>query len=73
MVTLTSSSVHQGIIIENIKIEIKPLVSEQLEIRFNAVSESAQLLVLPCSQEKRIQEKQQDCLEVQESLIIFIC
>jgi hypothetical protein len=46
------------------KTEIKPLVSEKVKKRFNGISESAQLLIFPCSQEKLIQEKQQECLEV---------
>ena len=69
---LTSPFVQQGIIIEVIKTEIIPLVSEQLELRFNGISESAQLLIFPCSQEKLIQEKQQECLDVKESVVIFI-
>ena len=70
---LESSSVHEGIIFEDIKPEIKPLVSEQLEIRFNCISESVHLQIIPWSQEKLIQEKQQECFEVQESVLIFIC
>ena len=46
---LDCSGVNQGIIIEDIKTEIKPLVSEQLELRFNGISESAQLLIFHCS------------------------
>jgi hypothetical protein len=69
---LQSSSMQQGTIIENIKTKIKPLVSEQLEIRFNGTCESTQLLIFPCSQEKLIQEKQQECLEVQENVSNFI-
>ena len=70
---LQSSSMQQGILTEAIKTEIITLVFEQLEIWFNGISESAQLLIFPCSQEKLIQEKQQECLEVQESVLIFIC
>jgi hypothetical protein len=69
---LQSSSVQEGTIIEDTKTEIKPLVSEQLEIRFNGTSESIQLLIFPCSQEKLIQEKQQECFEVQENVSNFI-
>jgi hypothetical protein len=47
---LQSSSVQQGTVIEDIKTEIKLLFCEQLEIRFNGISEFAQLLICPCSQ-----------------------
>jgi hypothetical protein len=40
---LQDTTVHQGIIIKDIKQKLKLLVSEQLEIRFNGVSESSQL------------------------------
>jgi hypothetical protein len=69
---LQNSSVQQGTVIVDIKIENKPLVSEQLEIRFNGTSESIQLLIFPYSQEKLFKEKQQECLEEQESVLIFI-
>ena len=55
------------------KTEIKPLVSEKLEKWFNGINESAQLLIFPRSQEKLIQEKQQECLEVQQNVLIFSC
>ena len=70
---LESSSVQQGINIEDIKTEIKPLVSEQLYIRINGISESPKLLIFPCSQEKLIQKKHLECLKVKESVLIFIC
>ena len=41
-------------------------------MRFTGNSESIQLQIIPCSQGKLIQEKEQECLEVQESLLIFI-
>ena len=70
---LQRTSVQKGINFEDIKTEMKALVSEQLQIRFNGISESPQLLIFPCSQEKLIQEKQQEFLEIEETVLIFIC
>jgi hypothetical protein len=61
---IQNSSVNQGIFIEVKKTEIKTLVSGKLKKRLNGISESAQLLIFPCTQEKLIQGKQQECLEV---------
>jgi hypothetical protein len=44
---LQNSTVDQGIIIEDIKKEIKPLVSEKLEIQLNGFSEITDLLLYP--------------------------
>jgi hypothetical protein len=43
------TSVQKGINFEDVKSDMKALVSEQLEKRFNGISESSEKLLFPCS------------------------
>ena len=70
---LQSSCVQKGIIIEYIKREINSLVTEKLEIQCNGISELPRSYYIPCSRANLLKEKQQECLEIQENVLMFSC